>query len=205
MNGLILALLVLLNVAISWWNCYAVGSVWREARGGFEKLLLYSAAIQSVAGFSVPILLALTWVATTILAGGDDPMPPEQIKAIWEGVMSLWYVAIIIPVVGSGFIIWGHSVREAWQRRDFASIGIAGWNTVAQVSNTASMFSNFGPALSNVGKLFKGDNAKNGAPLLVILLVVVALLSSVLLTVYLIQHYADKAATAVRRDKRAMA
>ena len=196
MSMLFVFLLVLINIGIAWWNCYAVGSVWKDTMAfgsRFEKALLYSGAVQSTAGFSIPILLVITWVTTLLLQMGSTPAPPEQIKAIWEGVMNLWYVAIIIPVVGSGFIIWGHSMREAWKNRDLVSFGVAGWNTFAQISNTISVFNNLGPAMSKVGDLFKGSKSKDAAPLLVILIVLVALMSSVLLTVKLIQYYAEKA------------
>lgn len=196
MNTFWLVLILILNVGISWWNCYAVGSAWKDTKvfgNWFDKALLYSAALQSVAGFSIPILLALTWITTAWVGSGDQPkLSPAEIKQVWEGVFSLWYVGMIVPIVGTGFIIWAHSVRVAYQRRDFASIGVAGYNSVAQINNTISMFNNLGPALEGVGGLFKGDS-KNTLPLLVILLVLVALLSSVLLTVHLIQYYARKA------------
>lgn len=192
MSTIFLVLLILLNVGIAWWNCYAVGSVWKDTMAfgsRFEKALLYSGAVQSTAGFSVPILLFVTWVVTLLLQTGDTPAPPEQINAIWAFVMNLWYVAIIIPVVGSGFIIWGHSMREAWKNRDLGSVAVAGWNTFAQVSNTVSMFNNLGPAINSVFKESKNSNVW----LLGLMIVVVALLSSVLLTAKLIQYYAAKA------------
>ncbi len=189
MEILLITLLIGLNVAIAWWNCYVTGSVWEQTKrygSTFDKALLWSGAIQSVAGFSIPILLALTWLATL----GSEP---PQAKIIWEGVMSLWYLAVIIPVVGSGFIIWAHSVKVAIERRDFGSIAVAGYNTFAQASNTMSMFNNTGGAMSKVGGLFKDRDGKEALGLLVILLVVVALLSSALLTAYLIKYYAAKA------------
>lgn len=44
MNELLLFLLILLNVAIATWNCYAVGTAWKDtmATGGwFNKLVLW--------------------------------------------------------------------------------------------------------------------------------------------------------------------
>lgn len=186
-------LLICLNVAIAWWNCYAVGSVWRDTKAfgsTFDKALAYSAAIQSIAGFSVPILLGLTWLATAYLQTGDTPSEPETIAAIWQGVFSFWYLAVIIPVVGSGFIIWGHSMKVAYQRRDFGSIATASWNTFAQAHNTIGMINNLGP----VGDAFAGamKNKDLAVPALVIGLVLVSLLGSVLITVLLIQHYSRK-------------
>lgn len=196
MTTFFLILILVLNVAISWWNCYVVGSAWKDAKvfgSRFDMALLYSAAFQSVAGFSVPILLALTWVVTAWMGSGNDPsLTQSEIKQVWEGVFSLWYVGMIIPIVGTGMIIWVHSVKVAYEQRDLASIGVAGYNTIAQISNTVSMFNNLGPAMDGVGSLFKG-NSKNTLPLLVIMLVIVALLSSLLLTVHLIQYYAKRA------------
>ncbi len=206
MSTFLMIFVVLLNVGIAWWNTYAVGSVWNDTKisgSKFNMALLYSGAIQSVAGFSVPIILALTWVMTSYLSSGATPkLSADDVNAVWAGVMNLWYVSIIIPVVGSGFIIWGHSVKTAYEQRDWSSIGVASWNTFAQINNTVSMFNNLGPALKGIGGLTK---KKEGLPILVLLIVVVSLLSSVLLTVYLIKHYAAKATSYAIQQRASMA
>lgn len=181
MNELLLVGILALNIAISVWNCYAVGTAWKDVMAlgsGFEKLLLWCGVIQSGVGFSMPILLILSFGATTYLTAGAEPtLTAAEGAAMMQQVFSLWYVAVIFPVLGSGLAITAHSIRAAWQRRDLASIGVAGWNTFAQISNTVSAANNIGFALEDVGKLFKGagDSGDSKGKLGAIVLLLVAL------------------------------
>jgi len=213
MDGLLLIGILLLNVGISIWNCYAVGTAWKDVMamgGGFLKLVLYSAVVQSAIGFSLPILLALAWVATKVLgmpgtddAGNPTPpyMSPEEIRSFWEAIMSLWYVAIILPCLGSGYIITGHSLYVAYQRRDFASIATAGWNTFASINNTIGAVRNLGGAFGNVGEFIGSamsaggsgkDAAKLKAVILLFVLVIVALMLGTMIAVGLVRYFASR-------------
>ncbi|MCA9340671.1 MAG: hypothetical protein KDA17_07175 [Candidatus Saccharibacteria bacterium] len=200
MDGLILVLVLILNVAISIWNCYAAGTAWKDTMAfgsTFDKVLLWSAAIQSGVGFSMPILLVLAYGSTYFLTGGAEPtMSPAEAQEFMQAIFSLWYVAVIFPILGSGLAIWIHSIRAAFQRRDFASIATAGWNTFAQVHNTISAVENLGGALGNVGDFFgkalnsKGGDGKGKAGILLILIVVLALVAGFMITFALIRYFA---------------
>lgn len=201
MDTLIMIALLALNVLISIWNCYAVGSAWKDtiAMGGwFNKAVLWSAVIQSGIGFSMPILIVLAYVAQAILTGGAEPtLTPEEGRQLMQSIFSLWYVAVIFPILGSGLAIWAHSLREAYRRRDFASIATAGWNTFAQIHNTVSAVNNLGGALKNVGELFskalggKGD-AKGKVAILAILLVIISLVAGFMIAFGLVRYFANK-------------
>ncbi|MFZ5341775.1 MAG: hypothetical protein ACOZBL_04490 [Patescibacteria group bacterium] len=104
----------------------------------------------------------------------------------------MWYLMIIIPALGSGMVIWVHSLVEAWKRRDFASIGTAAWNTFAQAHNTYSAISDIPEALSSVGKIFssKDGDSKGKGGLLIILIVILAILGGIITTYVLINRYA---------------
>lgn len=178
--------LILLNILVAWWNCYSVAQFWNAPTTGFESALKWSAVIQSIAGFSIPFVMILTWIVTMI--------SPDMAAIVWENVMRLWYIAVIVPVLGSGFIIWAHSVREAIRERSVMNIGIATYNTVAQASNTFSFLSNIG---NIVGELFEdAEGMAFGIILLIALIVVVGLFASAFFTLWLIRHHASRVALA---------
>lgn len=199
MDNLLLILILILNVAISIWNCYAVGVAWKDVQtmgSGFDKLLLWSGIIQSGVGFSMPILLGLAYGSVAFLTNGESPvLTPDQGQQVLKAIFSLWYVAVIFPILGSGLAIWAHSVRAAYERRDFASIATAGWNTFAQIHNTIDVFQNIGGALGNVGDLFSGalegdsDDAKGKVIIVVILIVLVALVGGFMIAFGLVRHF----------------
>lgn len=206
MDALLLIGLLLLNVLISIWNCYAVGSTWKDtmaAGSGFDKLLLWSGAIQSGVGFSMPILVGLTVTAVPFLTSGAEPtLSPEEGKAMMKAIFSLWYLAVIFPILGTGLAIWAHSIRMAYKERSIGSFAVAGWNTFAQVSNTLDALENVGPAFGTVGEFFgdalKGNgDAKGKAAILAILIVVIALVGGFMIAFALIRMFARRAESAI--------
>ena len=188
MEIFILVALLALNGAISWWNAYVCGSVWLEAKqiGGFMRVLVWCGAIQSSIGFSMLILCALAGI--TAMTGY---LPPEAIKAM----INLWYVAIIVPALGSGIIITVHSWIELYRERSLMNMGFAAWNTLSTAYNVYSATQTLGPAIGQVFGFFgdafnASDNAYWRAALIVILLVAISLLGGVLITATLIKKYA---------------
>jgi len=192
---LLLIGMLVLNVLISIWNCYAVGTVWKDVQaigGWFERAVLWSAVVQSGVGFSMPILLGLGLGIVTYLTNGDQPaMSPEEGAQMMQAVMSLWYVGVIFPILGTGFVIWAFSIREAYRRRDFTSFAVAGWNTYAQIHNTLSAVNNLGSTFGNVVKYFETSKGNKG--LTVILIVVVSLLLGFMIAVSLVRFFARRA------------
>lgn len=208
MEVLLLIGILILNVLISIWNCYAVGTAWKDTMaigGWFNKLVLWSAVIQSGVGFSMPILLMLSYGSVAFLTSGAEPtISPEMGAEFLQGVFSLWYVAVILPILGSGLAIWAHSLRVAYQRRDFASIAIAGWNTYAQIHNTISAVNHLGGALGNVGELFgktlKADVKGSGKLwLLALVIVAVSLIGGFMIAIGLVRHFARKAESRIEQ------
>lgn len=191
MGGFFLFLIVLLNVGISWWNSRVAGQAWVESKaiGGWIRLLVWCAAIQAAVGFSMAYLLGFAF-----LAAGFGWLDQQAMQ--W--VFSLWYVMVIVPILGSGLIITIHSWIEAWRERSLMNMGMAGWNTFAQAYNTYNAVQSIGPALSNVGDMFgsllsgggDSDAAKARMALLAILIAICALLAGILTTAVLIQRYA---------------
>lgn len=175
-----IVLILALNLVISWWNARVCGQAWAEANalGGFGKVLIWSGAIQSAIGFSMIYIFLMAGLGAVT---GFLP------AAIIKGMMSLWYLAIIVPALGTGLIITVHSWIAAYRERDFASIGTAAYNTIAQAHNMYGAIDGIGKALSGVGDLFDSDDPKAG---IAIVLVIVALGGGILTTWALIRKYA---------------
>ncbi len=202
MDMLLLVGILLLNVLISILNCYVVGSTWKDAvtmGTWFHRAVLRSAVVQSGVGFSMPILLLLAFGTAAYSTAGTEPiMTQAEAKEFLQVIFNLWYVAVILPIIGTGFIIWAHSLREAYRRRDFVSIAAAGWNSYAQISNTLSAVNNLGGAMSNVGEFFgkamsgKGDG-KGKFAILVLLVVVIALIAGFMIAFGLVRYFANRA------------
>ncbi len=124
--------------------------------------------------------------------------------------MSLWYVTIIFPALGTGLIITIESWIAAYRQHSLMNIGVAAYNTLAQVHNTMGAINGLGPAFQAVGKLFasvakgrgdaKGKAAILGA-MIAIAVVVIALSAGVLLTAVLIHRYAGTVPLAGRRRR----
>ena len=112
-------------------------------------------------------------------------------KALLAG-FSLGYLIIIPGILFSGLMIWLDSLVQAWRRRDLPSMGVAAWNTYAQIHNTYSAYQGMGGALDSVADFFKGGkkDGKGAAGLLIILLVVLAICGGILTTWGIISHYA---------------
>lgn len=198
-----IALLLALNFGISWWNAYVVGCNWLESRmvGGSVRFVMWCGAVQSAIGFSSVFLCAFGGVA--YVAGW---LPPEAV----EPMVSLWYLLVVFPLLGSGFAITALGWQETLREPNLARIGTSAWNTYAQVHNTAEAFNGIGPALEAVGKLFgsllKGGGGRDDAKarltmavaLLVILIAICALLSGAVLTAFLVKRYAGTLSVAGR-------
>ena len=197
MNGsgsIWLYLILALNFGISWWNARSCGRAWAESKavGGAIRVLVWCGAIQSAVGFSSVFLFPLLFLAN---AAFPDYFTGDQLN----GAVSLWYVTIIFPALGTGLIITIESWIAAYRQHSLMNIGLAAYNTLAQVHNTMGAINGLGPAFQAVGKLFasvaggrgdaKGKAAILGA-MIAIAVVVIALSAGVLLTAVLIHRYA---------------
>lgn len=187
MSILLVAALVLLNFGISWWNAIVAGKSWVESKhlGGFIRLVVWSAAVQSACGFSM--------VFTILLAGlayGTGYLPMAAVKALLE----LNYLLIIVPVLGSGMIITIHSWMVAIRERSLMDMGTAAYNTFAMAHNTYSAVSGIGDVIGDLSGFFSDDDDSDGAKtkiiVLVLVLAVIAACAGIFLTVAIIKHYA---------------
>lgn len=197
MNGLSsfwLCVILALNFGVSWWNARACGRAWIESKavGGPIRFLVWCGAVQSAIGFSSVFLFPLIFVANAL---APDYFTDEYLK----GAMSLWYLTIIFPALGSGLIITIESWIAAYRERSLGNLGIAAYNTLAQLHNTMSAIDSLGPAFSSVGDIFSSVLTSRGSArdkaaliglMIAIAVVVTALAAGTILTAVLIHRYA---------------
>lgn len=174
MQILVLFALLILNTTLSTWNAYASGRIWNECRG-FMKLVAWSAVIMSACGFISVLACLLGFGAARAHLLTERSM---------QVLMELTYVLIILPVLGCGLIITIQSWIAAWKQRNFASVGIAGYNSYAQVSNIVGAARNTGGFMDDIFGYFKkaGDSEDGPQGTLILVLVAIAAALSVGLT-----------------------
>jgi len=203
----IIGLVWILNFAISWFNARTVGMVWVETKqiGGWQRFMTWMGAIMSASGFTWCYLIVLLFGAYYLQPGFLKPgQAPYLTPDMVLGGLSLGYLIILPGILFSGMMIWIDSLIQAWRRRDLPSIGVAAWNTFAQVHNTYGAYKGASGAWESVGKLFKGGNsndAKGKGVLLIVLLVILALLGGVLTTWSIVSHYAATVPLPTRRNR----
>src|SRR5215470_6454052 len=136
-----------LNLVISWFNARTCGRAWVEAKalGGYIRVLVWCGAIQSAIGFSSVFLFPLIFVA-------NASFPGYFTDADVNGMVSLWYVSIIFPALGTGLIITIESWIRAYRERSLSSMGVAAYNTFAQIHNTMGAIGNLSSAFQSAGK-----------------------------------------------------
>jgi hypothetical protein len=189
-----LFVILALNFGISWWNARTCGRAWVESQaiGGSIRVLVWCGAIQSAIGFSSVFLFPMIFLANAFF--------PEYFTDDYlNGALSLWYITIIFPALGTGLIITIESWMAAYREHSLANLGVAGYNTFAQAYNTMNAIKSVGPAFQSVGKMFssvatsRGDARGKAAILglmIAVAVVILALSAGVILTAVLIHYYA---------------
>lgn len=187
--------LLLLNLAISWWNARAAGYSWAEAQaaGGWAKVMAWCAMIMSICGFTQVYAVTLA-----LIGGATGHLPQHYVELTFK----LTYVVIILPVIGSGMCIWIDSLVTAWRERTFGNIAGAGWNTFAQIHNTWSAVELLPGFLGDLKEAFNSDDDEQAAPAaMVLLLVLIALLGGILSAVAIMRSAAKARAQQVLATK----
>jgi hypothetical protein len=183
-----LALVWVLNFAISVWNAYAVGKVWVDARheNGWHRFMCWMGAVMSACGFTWCYLSFLVLTAFYF-----QWLTEEQARL----ALNLGYILLLPFMLFAGYAITLDSWAQAYRRGGFLRYGAAAWNTYASIHNTYSAWRNLGGAFASLGDLFGGrkgsrDRDGGGGIIIVILLVLFALLGGVLTTAAIIRRAA---------------
>jgi hypothetical protein len=184
-------LLLIFNFAVSWFNAWSVGRSWNETKavGGISRFMAWCGAIMSASGF--------TWCYLVILTLINSVLPHKYAlpQKYADAVMALGYLAIILPVIGSGIAITIQSWAYFWRERTFKNGAVAGYNTFADIYNIYEAIDAIPDALSIVGKAFGGssssddddDSGSGKLVLIVIVLVILCLIGGILTTTVIIR------------------
>lgn len=190
MEGLLIAFVWLLNFGISWWNSYAVGSAWTEARaaGGWPRFMAWMGAIMAASGF--------TWCYLLVIAGGAYALHLIPLMG-FKFAMAIGYIMIIPGLLFSGLMITVVSWARAYREGGVLNYGVAAYNTYAQYHNTASAIQGMGQAFGDVFDGVKGigdsDEPKGALVLIGLILAVIAAAAGIITTVCLIKKYSASA------------
>jgi hypothetical protein len=198
-----IALLVVVNFAISIFNAWSVGRSWVETKavGGFARFMSWMGATMAAVGFSWSYLVIIAFAA------GPDGFKKIPANAV-EAMFSLGYLIIVGPLIGSGIAITIDSWAYFWRRRTFGSGAIATYNTVADVYNIYQAARYVPSAWDKVMELLfpkkrSSSSSDNGWVGLVIFLALAAVLGGILTTAAIIRTVAQRTA-ADRRLRYAM-
>jgi hypothetical protein len=185
MSALII-LLWLINLGISWWNARVVGLDWVESKhlGGWIRFMTWMGWLMSALGFTWCYVILLALLARGLGYVDDQTM---------ERTISLGYLILLPGILMSGLFIWIDSAVRAWRQRDLPSIGIAAWNTFAQVHNVYAAVKGIRGASKSVASLFRSadvDDIKGAAVAAAVLVVMAAFAGGFLTTEMIRRHYA---------------
>ena len=133
MNTAMLFFFIGINSLISFANAYGAGAMLKQTNrlGGWPKVVNWASLVMAGSGW--------TWVTLTIItliASAFQLLEPALLAAMFN----VGFLFLIIPLVGSGFVLWAHSLIRFYKRRDLASGAVAGWNTFAQINNMVRIF-----------------------------------------------------------------
>lgn len=175
-----------LNLGISIWNVYVVGSAWVEAKhaGGWHRFMAWMGAIMADVGF--------TWCS--ILLFGFGAYQLNYLNEYWlEVLFSAGYVVLIPVALFSGYAITFNSWQIAYRERSLSNVGVTAWNTYASFHNTYNAMDSFGEALGKVLEAFAGGkNKKDGQAILVLLILIFSIGLGTLITWVTINRLAGR-------------
>lgn len=216
-----LTLILLLNILISWANCYFVGKTWRLSKrigGIFHYGGTWGAFVMACIGFSMPLILLFGAAGYAAVPSIVEYMPDmvaksgkEAVEVIamirtsfWKGTTAIWYLAIIVPLLGFGLIMTCMSWAEFMKSRSVIDGLGAAYNTYAMANNAYRAYSEVPKQASVLGDLisgaFDGENPLAGiaivALVLAVLVAVSALFAGALIATALVNYYSKRDADA---------
>lgn len=171
---ILLLVILALNVLIATYNARMVGRVWDLAKGFGIKVVLWSALVQSVIGYSSALVVGLGFGAYKLELLDEEFL---------EATVQLWYLMVIFPCIMTGFIIWLHGVIETLRNPSLGNVAGTTWNTFAMYHNVSGALENVPNAFEGVGKLFDSKSSSDDDKgKIAILIVVLAFIVGILLT-----------------------
>ena len=173
-----------LNLGLSIWNSYAVGKVWVEANhaGGMYRFMAWMGYIMASLGFSWDI-----FVVVGVLLQSSGKVTPEQANLFLQA----GYVIMVPGFLFSGYAIMFQSWANAYRNHSVVNMGVAAYNTYANVHNTFNAIDNFPKAFGSVFKsLSSGGSGKGKANALIIFAAVLCVLAGFIIAAIIVHRVA---------------
>jgi hypothetical protein len=157
-----------------------------------------------------------TWCYLVILCAINSVIPEaHRLSAKYmDAVLALGYIAIVLPVIGSGIAITIQSWMIFWRERTFMNGAVAGYNSFADIYNVYSAMDAIPEAFNLVSKAFDGDSddddddGKGKLLLIAVVLAVACLIAGILTTTVIIRatasgHASDQMDRAINAKRQA--
>lgn len=185
----------IVNPLIAFYNAKVIGSVWQYSTNfnWWDKTLCISGLVQSVIGFSMPVL-------GVIVGAGYYFHFLNNLQLTLS--IDLFWISIIIPLVGTSIIITIQSIKDAIASRSFLDGAIAVWNISATIENIIDLFSNFGSIIGSITSIMDGDSTDDSGAalgfagfLVVVGIVLTGLFAGVILTCVSFNYGKNRALT----------
>jgi hypothetical protein len=109
---------------------------------------------------------------------------PDQLELFFNA----GYVILAPAILFSGYAIMFQSWANAYRNHTVPNLGIAAYNTYANIHNTFNVIDNFPKALGSVAKAFTGGSGKNKGSGLIVFAAILCVLSGFIVAA-LIVHY----------------
>lgn len=195
-----LVLYLVLTLIISTFNAWSCGKGWIDAKliGGMARLMEWCGAIMSAIGFTLVYLIVVAYAAGP---DGANWLSPQRVNQM----LSLGYLAILPPLLGTGLAITVQSWAHFWRRRTFGSGAIAAYNTYAQLSNMYNAYMEAPNAWKEVKNFFSDDDDPADAGSLIAFLCFVIAVAGGIVTTAIIIHIVSANVAREVRDRAAFA
>lgn len=192
LGTLLILVYLVITFTISVFNAWSVGSMWFESKviGGWTRVLAYCGAIMSASGFTYVYAIIIGLALN--MAGILD-------AAHFEMMLSLVYLFLVIPMLGTGLAITVNSVIVAYHQRSWMNSGIATWNVMAQAYNMYNAISAIPASVKSVGGLFSGDDKDSIQTQIVIAVAAFSILGGALTTIAIVRTVAKQHAQAAKQ------
>ena len=173
-----------LNLGLSVWNAYTTGKVWVEAEhaGGGYRFMAWMGYIMASLGFSWDI-----FIVVGVLLQSSGKISPDQVNLFFQ----IGYVILVPGFLFSGYAIMFQSWANAYRNHSVVNMGVAAYNTYANVHNTFNAVDNFPKAFGSVFKSFSsGGSSKGKANALIIFAAIACVLAGFIIAAIIVHRVA---------------
>ena len=181
--SIMIVLIWCLNLGISIWNAYATGKVWVEAKhaGGMRRFMAWMGYLMASFGFSWDIL-----VLVGVLLHSSGKITSDQANLFFQ----IGYLILIPGILFSGYAIMFQSWANAYRNHSVGNMGVAAYNTYANIHNTFNAIDDLPKAFESVFNAFTRGSGKGKANGLILFAVILCVLSGFVIAALIVHRVA---------------